>query len=74
MRRVDSRCAMAMVVRPWMSRSSASWIISSVSESTEEVASSRIMIRGSISTARAIDSRCRSPPDRPWPRVPMRVS
>jgi hypothetical protein len=36
--------------------------------STDEVASSRIRILGSISKARAIEIRCRSPPESDWPR------
>ena len=61
---------MAIVVRPCTRLSSAFWISFSVSESTDEVASSRIRIGGSISSARAIEMRWRSPPDRPWPRSP----
>ena len=47
---------------PRTSRSSASWMCRSVSVSTLLVASSRIRIRGSCRIARAIDTRCRSPP------------
>ena len=45
--------------------SSAFWISFSVSVSTAEVASSRIRMRGSISRARAMEMRWRSPPDSP---------
>ena len=44
LRRVLRRWAMAIVVRPWIRLSSASWISRSVSVSTDEVASSRIRI------------------------------
>ncbi len=53
---------------------SAFWISFSVSVSTAEVASSRIRMRGSISSARAMRMRWRSPPDRPWPRSPTSES
>ncbi len=43
---VDSRCAMAIVVRPDISTRSASRMSSSVSVSTLDVASSRIRTRG----------------------------
>ncbi len=71
---VDSRCAMTKVVRPWRSRLSASWIISSLSLSSDEVASSRMRMRGSASSARAIDTRCRWPPESLIPRSPTTVS
>jgi hypothetical protein len=45
---------MAIVVRPCTRLSSAFWISFSVSVSTAEVASSRIRMRGSISSARAM--------------------
>ena len=70
----DRRCAMAIVVRPWTRLSSAFWISLSVSVSTDEVASSRIRMRGSISSARAIEMRWRSPPERAWPRSPTSES
>ena len=65
---------MAIVVRPRIRLSSASWISRSVSVSTEEVASSRIRIVGSIRRARAIEIRCRSPPESDWPRSPTSES
>jgi len=57
-----------MVVRPCTRLSSAFWISCSVEVSTEEVASSRIRMRGSISSARAMEMRWRSPPDSACPR------
>ena len=62
------------VVRPRMSSSMASWIRISASESTIEVASSRISIRRSTRPARAIEIRCRCPPDSFTPRSPISVS
>jgi hypothetical protein len=53
---------------------SAVLIACSVDASTEEVASSRIRIRGSLSSARAIAIRWRWPPDSVSPRSPIRVS
>ena len=52
---------------------SASCTSSSASLSSDEVASSRIRIGAFFSSARAIASRCRWPPDNFWPRSPMRV-
>ncbi|MNT37184.1 hypothetical protein D3C72_1733110 [compost metagenome] len=54
--------------------SSAFWISFSVVVSTDDVASSRIRMRGSISSARAIEMRWRSPPDKAWPRSPTSES
>ncbi len=54
---------MAIVVRPRISGRRASCTRRSETVSSEEVASSRIRIRGSLSTARAIASRCFSPPE-----------
>ena len=65
---VDSRCAMAIVVRPAISTRSASRISSSVSVSTLDVASSRIRTRGSNASARANDSSCFCPTDSVAPR------
>src|SRR5918994_249443 len=48
---VDSLCAIASVVRPAMSTSSASRMMRSVSVSTLDVASSRIRIAGSNASA-----------------------
>ena len=52
-------------VRPLSSRSSACSISTSVGRSMFEVASSRMRIRGSASSARAIEMSWRSPADRP---------
>ena len=68
------RWAMAIVVRPRMRLSRANWISRSVSVSTDEVASSRIKMRGSINSARAMLIRCRSPPESDWPRSPTSES
>ena len=46
----------------------------SVVASTEAVASSRMRIRGSITSARAIASRWRWPPESVIPRSPITVS
>ena len=54
--------------------SSARWISCSVSVSTDEVASSRMRMRGLMSKARAIEMRWRSPPDSPCPRSPTSES
>ena len=65
---VESRCAMAIVVRPDISTCSASRMSSSVSVSTLDVASSRIRTRGSKASARANDSSCFWPTDSVAPR------
>ena len=70
---VASLWAMAKVVRPFTSRESASWIDCSVSGSSALVASSSIRISGLRSTARAMEIRCRSPPERLCPFSPMTV-
>ena len=62
-----SRWAMISDVRPRSSRSSARSIRSSVGRSMFDVASSRIRMRGSASSARAIEISWRSPADRPAP-------
>ena len=49
------------VVRPSSASSSPRLIAASVWASTDDVASSRIRIRGSASSARAIAIRCRCP-------------
>ena len=71
---VDSRWAITNVVRPAITSRSASLIACSVDASTDEVASSSTRIRGSASSARAIASRWRCPPDSVSPRSPTRVS
>ena len=71
---VDRRCATTRVVRPFMRRPSASFTSSSDSGSRALVASSSRRIRGSRTSARAIASRCRWPPERRAPRSPTTVS
>src|SRR3990170_2924140 len=73
-RTVESRCAIAIVVRPWESRSSASWTSRSVCVSSEEVASSRTSTGGFRRIVRAIAIRCFSPPEKRYPRSPTIVS
>ncbi len=70
LRMVESRCAITKVVRSFITSSSAACTLVSVVASSAEVASSRIRIGGFFSSARAIDSRWRSPPDRKRPRSP----
>ena len=65
---------MINVVRPSISLSNASRIRRSDSASSADVASSRMMTRGLVSTARAIASRCRCPPDSCTPSSPSTVS
>src|SRR6185369_8035660 len=60
---VDSRCATTMLVRPFIRRPSACWTRRSDSESSAEVASSRMRIGASLKIARAIAKRCRWPPE-----------
>ena len=71
---VERRWATMNVVRPRMTSRSACLISASVVASTDEVASSRIRIRGSASSARAIAKRWRWPPDSVSPRSPISVS
>ena len=71
---VESRWAITNVVRPAITSRSAVLIACSVEASTDEVASSRIRMRGSLSSARAIATRWRWPPESVSPRSPMRVS
>ena len=70
-RTVDSRCAITNDVRLRIRLASASCTSRSDSASSAEVASSRIRIGEFLSSARAIASRCRWPPDSRWPRSPM---
>ena len=65
---VDSRCAMAIVVRPRISSRSASRISSSVSVSMLDVASSSTSTGGSKASARANDSSCFCPTESVAPR------
>jgi hypothetical protein len=66
--------AIMKVVRPHVSRSSASRITASVRESTDDVGSSRMSSGESRRKARAMATRCRSPPDSVWPRSPSTVA
>src|ERR1051325_10874378 len=71
---VESRCAITKVVRPFIRYFNPSWIRASDSESRLDVASSRIRMRGSARMARAIETRCRWPPESFTPRSPTTVS
>ena len=71
---VESRCAITIVVRSRIASVSPARMSDSVVASTEAVASSRMRMRGSITSARAIASRCRWPPESVIPRSPMTVS
>ena len=71
---VERRWATSSVVRPCISRRKVAWISSSVRESIDDVASSRIKMRGSVIRARANAMRCRWPPDKVSPRSPTTVS
>ena len=55
LRMVASRCAITKVVRPFITSSSAACTLASVMASSALVASSRIRIGGSLSSARAIE-------------------
>ena len=65
---------MTSVVRPTAMRSSSAWIAFSDFESSADVASSKIRMAGFFSSARAIATRCFSPPDSFSPRSPTSVS
>ena len=65
---------MMIVVRPLIASRRPSRMLASVVASTDAVASSRIRIRGSITSARAIASRWRWPPESVIPRSPITVS
>ena len=71
---VESRCAIATVVRPRMSTSSASRMMISVSVSTLDVASSSTSTGRSNASARANESSCFCPTDSDAPRSPSTVS
>jgi len=60
---VDSRCAIAIVVRRSITGASADCTSRSDVVSSALVASSRIRMRGSLRITRAIAMRCFSPPD-----------
>mmetsp|Transcript_13976 Transcript_13976/g.41366 ORF Transcript_13976/g.41366 Transcript_13976/m.41366 type:complete len:365 (-) Transcript_13976:46-1140(-) len=61
---VSSRWAMVSTVASVISRRSVCWISSSVSMSTDAVASSRTSTREPRSSARAVQTSCRCPADR----------
>ena len=67
---------MRMVIKSFLIEMSrmVELISSSVSESREEVASSKTNRSGRLSKARAMESRCFSPPDTLTPPSPMIVS
>ena len=65
---------MITVVRPRIASRRPTRILASVAASTDAVASSRIRIRGSTTSARAIASRWRCPPESVIPRSPITVS
>ena len=65
---------MMIVVRPRIASRRPSRILASVVASTEAVASSRIRMRGSTTSARAIATRWRWPPESVIPRSPITVS
>mmetsp|Transcript_8656 Transcript_8656/g.27240 ORF Transcript_8656/g.27240 Transcript_8656/m.27240 type:complete len:103 (-) Transcript_8656:1650-1958(-) len=71
---VDRRCATMMVVRFRASCRSDSMMLVSVCESRDEVASSQRRMGALRSMARAMATRCFSPPDSFKPRSPTRVS
>ena len=73
-RTVDMRCAITNTVRPCIRFASAACTNASLSVSSAEVASSRIRIGAFFRIARAIASRCRSPPDSRTPFSPIMVS
>ena len=71
---VDSRCAITSAVRPSAASSICAWMAFSVRESSAEVASSKIRMAGFFNSARAMATRCFSPPESLSPRSPTRVS
>src|SRR5579885_2955603 len=73
-RTVEVRCEIRIVVRPRITPRSPLRIFSSVCVSTLESESSRIRIRGSRTTARAMAVRCFCPPERVMPSSPTMVS
>mmetsp|Transcript_12360 Transcript_12360/g.23607 ORF Transcript_12360/g.23607 Transcript_12360/m.23607 type:complete len:106 (+) Transcript_12360:355-672(+) len=70
---VDKRCATVMHVRPLDSPIREAWIPCSVCESSADVASSHMTRRGFRTKARAIATRCFSPPLNFSPRSPTTV-
>jgi hypothetical protein len=71
---VDRRWAITRVVCSAATSASVSWIACSVRLSSDEVASSKIRICGFLRIARAMATRCFSPPDSFSPRSPTTVS
>ena len=71
---VEMRCATTMLVRSRITPRRRFRISASVYVSTAESASSRMRMRGSFATARAIAVRCFCPPERVTPRSPIIVS
>ena len=65
---------MMIVVRPRIASRRPTRILASVVASTDAVASSRIRMRGSTTSARAIATRWRWPPESVMPRSPITVS
>ena len=70
LRMVLSRWAMIRVVRPRARLSKARWILASVTESSAEVASSKIRMGGFFRNSRAMAMRCFWPPESSAPRSP----
>ena len=60
---VESRWAMATVVRPFINGSRAVWTYRSLAVSRADVASSRISSLGWCRITLAMDNLCLSPPD-----------
>ena len=71
---VESRCAIAITVLPFISSSRLDWIAASTSESSAEVASSSTRIGAFFRITRAIATRWRWPPDSFTPRSPTCAS
>ena len=71
---VERRWAITTVVFPCIKLSSAAWTTASFPESSADVASSSSRSFGSLSTARAIATRCFWPPEMRTPFSPGRAS
>ena len=67
---VESRCAIMITVLPAMRRSNAFWMRCSFSGSENAVASSSTTMGRSARMARAMETRCASPPERCTPSLP----
>ena len=70
---VDRRCAIISTVLPLASWAKAACTFASLSGSAKAVASSKIRMGAFFSMARAMATRCCSPPERYTPLVPMTV-